>query len=125
MHRALGTFYAGGDAEPVRALLTDDVEWHVPGKSPIAGNYHGVEAVFGYFSKRRDLAKGSFRMFLREVMVGEEHVAVLTDGSAVIGGIERRWSTVGLYRIRGGRVAACWLLPLEQDAFDAIWSSAT
>lgn len=125
LHRAFGTFYAGGEAEPVRALLTDDVEWHVPGRSAIAGDYRGVEAVFGYFRKRRDLARNSFRMFPREVMVGQEHVAVLTDGSAVVGGIERRWSTVGLYRMRDGRVAACWLLPLDAEAFDAIWSSAS
>jgi hypothetical protein len=51
-----------------------------------------------------------------------DRVAVLTDGTATIGGVERRWSTVGLYRLREGRVAACWLLPLDQAAFDAIWS---
>jgi hypothetical protein len=58
-----------------------------------------------------------------DVLVGEgDHVAALTDGSATIDGVERRWSTVGLYRIEGGRVAACWLLPLDPDAFDAIWT---
>lgn len=125
LHRALGAFYAGGDAEPVRALLTEDIEWHVPGKSPIAGDYRGIDAVVGYFARRRDLARSTFRMVPKDAMVGEEHVAVLTDGSAVIGGVAWRWSTVGLYRIRGGRVAACWLLPLDQRAFDAIWSSGT
>ncbi len=124
LHLALGNFYAGGEEEPVCVLLTDDVEWHVPGNSPIAGDYYGIEAVLGYFRRRRDLAKSSFRMFPREIMVGEEHMAVLTDGSAVIGGTERRWSTVGLYETRGERVAACWLLPLDEEAFDAIWSSA-
>lgn len=39
----------------------------------------------------------------------------------VIGGVEHRWSTVGLYRIREERMAACWLLPLDAEAFDAIW----
>jgi hypothetical protein len=46
----------------------------------------------------------------------------VTDGTATIGGVERRWSTVGLYRLRDGRVARCWLLPLDPKAFDAIWS---
>lgn len=39
----------------------------------------------------------------------------------VIGGVEHRWSTVGLYRIREERMAACWLLPLDAEDFD-IWA---
>jgi hypothetical protein len=58
------------------------------------------------------------------VLTGEgDHVAVLTDGTATVGGRQRRWSTVGLYRLRGGRVAACWLLPLDPAEFDAVWSA--
>ena len=122
LHAVLGAFYAGGAEEPVREVLTDDVEWHVPGSSPIAGDHRGIDAVVGYFTKRRDLARGTFRMHLGEVLIGEEHVAMLTDGSAVMGGEERRWTTVGLYRVRDDLVAACWLLPLDQEAFDGIWS---
>jgi hypothetical protein len=58
-----------------------------------------------------------------ELLVGDgDHVAALTDGTATIDGVEHRWSTVGLYRLRGDRVAACWLLPIEPEAFDAIWT---
>ena len=123
LYDALGTFYAGGAEAPVRGLLTEDVEWHVPGTSPIAGDYQGIEQVVGYFNTRRDLARGTYRMLLGEVLVGEEHVAVLTDGTATIGGVEARWTTLVLYRIRDGSVAGCWLLPLDGAAFDAIWST--
>jgi len=123
LHAAQSAFYAGGGEEGIRALLTEDIAWHVPGRNAIAGDYHGIEAVLGYFVRRRELAEQTFRMHPGEVLVGDrEHVAVLTDGTAVIGGAECRWSTVGLYRIRGPRVAACWLLPLDAQAFDAIWS---
>ena len=122
LHDVLGKFYRGGAEAPVRGVLTEDVEWHVPGNGPISGDHRGIDAVVDYFTTRRDLAQGSFRMHLGEVLVGEEHVAVLADGTATIGGVEHGWTTVGLYRIRDGRVAACWLLPLDQAAFDAIWS---
>jgi hypothetical protein len=124
MHAAIGAFYAGGEAGPVQELLTEDVEWHVPGTSPIAGSYHGVDAVLAYFTRRRDLASATFRMFPRETLFGETHVGVITDGRAVIAGAERSWSTLGLYRITDGRIAACWLLPLDPEAFDSIWSAA-
>jgi hypothetical protein len=37
--------------------------------------------------------------------------------------VDHRWSTIGLYEVVDGRIAACWLLPLDQHAFDAIWSA--
>jgi ketosteroid isomerase-like protein len=123
LHAAQGDFYAGGAGEPLRALLDPDVEWHVPGRNAIAGDYRGVDAVMAYFARRRDHAARTFRMHPGDVLVGEgDHVAVLTDGTAVLGGREERWATVGLYRFAGERVAGCWLLPLDAEAFDRIWA---
>ena len=66
----------------------------------------------------------TFRMSPGEVLVGEgSRVAVCTDGSATVGGRASRWSTVGLYEVRGERIAACWLLPLDPEAFDAAWQA--
>ena len=123
LHAAQAAFYAGEDDVAVRAALTADISWHVPGANTIAGDYHGIDEVLDYFARRRDLADRTFRMHPRDILVGDgDHVAALTDGTAVIDGIERQWSTVGLYRISADRVAECWLLPLDPAAFDAIWS---
>lgn len=35
LHAAQGAFYAGGAEAGVRALLTDDVAWHVLARSPV------------------------------------------------------------------------------------------
>ena len=125
LHGAQGAFYAGGPGEELRALLDEDVVWTVPGENAIAGVYRGRDAVMDYFARRRDLAARTFRMHPGELLLGDgEHVAMLVDGTAVIGGEERRWSTVGLYRFRGELLAACWLLPLDAGAFDRVWSSS-
>jgi len=95
----------------------------MPKSNTIAGDYRGVDEVMAYFARRRELAARTFRMHPGDLLTGDgDRVAVLTDGTATIGGVERRWSTVGLYRLRDGRVAACWLLALDQEAFDVIWS---
>jgi uncharacterized protein len=123
LHAAQGDFYAGGAEAPLRALLDPDIEWHVPGRNAIAGDYRGIDAVMAYFARRRDHAARTFRMHPGDVLVGEgDRVAVLTDGSATIDGRDERWSTVGLYRFAGDRIAACWLLPLDPAAFDRIWA---
>jgi ketosteroid isomerase-like protein len=123
LHAAQASFYAGEDSAAVREVLTDDIAWHVPGENAIAGDYHGVDAVLDYFTRRRDLADRSFRMHPRDILVGSgDTVAALTDGTATIGGVDHAWSTVGLYRLDGDRIAECWLLPLDARTFDAIWS---
>ena len=123
LHATQNAMYSGGSIEDVAALLTEDVEWHVPGENAIAGDYPGLEDGLAYFARRREIAANTLRLHPGELLVGDgEHVASLTDGSAEIGGAEHRWSTVGLYRVRGGRIAGCWLLPLDPAAFDKAWS---
>ena len=123
LHAAQQEFYAGGEDRALREVLCADVVWHVPSRSPIAGTYIGVEAVLAYFARRRDLAARTFRMQPAEVLAGGgEHAAAITHGTATVDGRSHRWSTVGLYRLKEGRVAECRLLPFDQDEFDRIWT---
>jgi YbgC/YbaW family acyl-CoA thioester hydrolase len=123
LHAAQNDFYGGGGDEALRELLTPGISWHVPGRNAIAGDYEGLEAVLGYFARRRDLAARTFRMRPRDLLTGSgDWVASVTDGEAVIGGREVTWSTVGLYRIEDGRVAECRLLPFDPEVFDTVWS---
>lgn len=117
--------YAGGDVEAVAELLADDVVWHVPGSSPIAGDHRGREAVVAYFERRRALADHTFVMRPKGVLEDGDAVVQLVDGEAVIGGERRTWSTAGVYRLADGLIAEVWLVPLDLPAFDAIWSSGS
>ena len=45
--------YSGGSIEAVAELMAEDIVWHVPGSSPIAGDYRGRDAVLDYFRTRR------------------------------------------------------------------------
>ncbi len=124
LHQAQNEFYAGGAGAALRQLLAPDIRWTVPGENRIAGTYGGLEEVFGYFRRRRDLAGRTFQMKRRDVLVGDgDRVAALTDGVATICDTTHRWSTVGLYDVTGQQITACWLLPLDQRAFDAIWGA--
>lgn len=122
LHQAQNAFYAGGSRAAVEQLLHPDIMWVVPGDNLIAGTYRGIDEVFDYFRRRRDLAHRTFRMQRRDILVGDgDRVAALTDGFATIDGVDHHWSTVGLYQVVDARVAACWLLPLDPQEFDAAW----
>ena len=121
-HERQRAFYAGGDAEPLREFLTDDVVWHVPGRSPIAGDHAGIEAVMDYFERRRALARATFRIEVREVLSSAGLVIQLAGGTAELGGSEVAWETVGIFRVRDGRIAEGRLVPFDQYLFDELWS---
>jgi ketosteroid isomerase-like protein len=122
LHEAQRELYAGGSERPLRELLAEEIVWAVPGRNAIAGRYEGIAEVMDYFARRRDLASRTFTMSSSEILVGQgDHVAAITDGRAVLDGAERHWRTVGLYRVKGGLIVACWLLPLDMDEFDRIW----
>ena len=106
-------------------MLTDDIVWVVPGRNAIAGEYRGLDAVIDYFTRRRAIADRSFRMHTRRARSWARATTsrVLTDGTATIDGVEHRWSTVGLYRLRGrprGGVLAASDRPGKLST--AIWS---
>jgi uncharacterized protein len=124
LHKAQNEFYAGGSGAALEQILAPTITWTVPGDNRIAGNYRGLEEVLGYFRRRRDLADRTFQMKRQDVLVGDgDRLAALTDGFATIRGVDHHWSTVGLYDVIDRQIAACWLLPLDQRAFDAIWSA--
>jgi ketosteroid isomerase-like protein len=121
-HDALARFYAGGDGEAIEAMLTDDIVWHVPGRSAIAGDHVGKSEVFDYFHRRRQLGRGTFKVDVRDVLASDERAVLFASGQAERGGGTIEWETAGVFRIEGRKIAECWLLPFDQYAFDAIWS---
>lgn len=124
LHRRQGEMYAGGSVDAVAELLAEDIVWHVPGTSPIAGDHRGIPRVIEYFERRRRLAGATMRMHPGELIADGEAVVQLVDGSAELGGETVEWRTTGVYRV-GGLVREVWLVPLDLDLFDRIWSSGS
>lgn len=113
---------ADRDDRLLAEVFADDIAWHVPGKSLIAGEYRGRDQVMEYVRRRRALVDDTFEVTIEDVLANDEHGFVIASGSAVRDGKRLEWRAHGLYRFENGRIAECWLLPEDQHAFDAIWS---
>lgn len=124
LHRRQGEMYAGGSIHSVAELLAEDIVWHVPGSSPIAGDHRGIAQVADYFKLRRRLANATMRMRPGEVMSAGDAVAQFVAGEAELDGEEVSWRTIGVYRVdvELQRILEVWLVPLELDLFDRLWS---
>jgi len=122
-HASQAGFYAGASPDrELREVLAEDVVWHVPGASAIAGSHRGVDAVLSYLGRRRDMTDATFRVEVHGMAIIAGRVVQLAGGHAVRDGAEVSWETVGVFRVAGGRIAECWLIPFDQPAFDRIWS---
>jgi uncharacterized protein len=104
-------------------MLAEDVVWHVPGRNPLAGDHRGIEAVMDYFERRRELAKATFRIQVHDVLARGDLVVQLAGGTAELGGSAVEWETVGVFRVRNGRISEGRLVPFDQYLFDQVWST--
>jgi uncharacterized protein len=121
-HRRQADFYAGGPEEGVGEMLAEDVRWHVPGTSPIAGEHVGRDEVLAYMRKRREIAESTMRMHPGATLVDDDVVVQLVTGEATLHDRQVSWRTAGIYRFSEDRVAEVWLIPFEPELFDRIWS---
>jgi 2'-5' RNA ligase len=121
-HAEQARVYAGGTADDLIDVLADDVVWHVPGRSRIAGEHRGRDAVLAYLGLRRQMTDATFRVSVHGLATIAGRVVQLAGGRAEREGRELAWETVGIFRVREGRIAECWLVPFDQHAFDEIWA---
>jgi len=55
------------DMDTLRTILSHDVVQHVPGNSPLAGTYKGIDSVLSYYGKLAEMTDGTFRADLIDV----------------------------------------------------------
>jgi uncharacterized protein len=115
--------FAKGDIGTVRGLFADDISWHVPGSSPLSGDYRGHEEVLGFFSRSIELSQGSFRIEIDDMLADGDRVAVLCTVAAERHG--QSWSSpeVHLWRIANGKAVEFREFQGDQRSEDEFWSS--
>lgn len=91
----------------------------------VAGDHRGIREVVEYFKKRRRLAEATMQMRPGAVICEGDAVAQFVEGSAVLGGEQVSWQTIGIYRVDTSRrcIHEVWLVPLDSELFDRLWSS--
>jgi len=115
--------FAKGDIPTVLGIFAEDIAWHVPGRSPLSGDYRGHQEVVGFFTKAMELSGGTLRVEADEILADGERIIALTTVSAERNG--RSWSSpeVHLWRVQDGRAVTFREFQGDQEAEDRFWSS--
>jgi ketosteroid isomerase-like protein len=103
-----------GDIATLKTVLAHDCVQHAPGKSQLAGEYKGIEAVLGYYGKVAELTDNTFRADLIEAHSdGRSHVTALHQITATRNGVTRVTRGSILFTFLGDR--ATDLLEMHSD----------
>ncbi|HEX2191578.1 MAG TPA: nuclear transport factor 2 family protein [Acidimicrobiales bacterium] len=113
-------------AEPAADGLPDgfaeDVVWHVPGRSPIAGNYRGIHEIRALLDRLRDLSDGTAFREVHDVLANDHHGVALVRSGAIRNGERFFTVQVDVFPFRDGVVTEFWTNSMDQHAEDAFWS---
>ncbi|MDO8615158.1 MAG: nuclear transport factor 2 family protein [Dehalococcoidia bacterium] len=111
--------FSRGDLDGIP--FADDVVFHIPGKSPMAGDYRGKAAVFGFLGQVMERTGGSFRLEVHDIAASDDHAVGLTVHSGQRGGKAGGYNSVHVWHVKNGRLAEFFEFP-DQPAFDDFWA---
>ncbi len=114
--------FGKGDMAALAELFADDIVWHVPGNNPLTGDYKGRDSVLGFFGKSAELAGGTLKVEVHDILANDEHGVALTHDTAQRGGKSLDDNAVQVFHIRDGKVVESWLYAGDQAANDKFWS---
>lgn len=71
MRRAYDAFNVG-DLETLTEIFDESIDWHLPGKSSMAKDYQGRDAVLAYFGQLGQETGGTFRAELERLLADDD-----------------------------------------------------
>ena len=107
------------DPNAIGDVISDDVVYHFPGRSAVAGTYRGRGEVLGLFAAFGQMLDGPARFEIHDIVASEAHVVELASYEASRGGRPFRWNAMRTYHVADDRVTAIWLAIDDLYAFDA------
>lgn len=118
--RAALAAFASGDMEGLFARFADDITFHVPGTTPISGDFKGKEELAGFFQTVGERSAGTVRLEAHDVVGNDEHVIDVANISGRPKGEPLSYRVVHVWHVREGKLSEMWEFP-EQAGFDAFW----
>lgn len=119
-YEALGT----RDAGALLALFDEDVCFHVPGHSPIAGDHRGIGAVAALGMRVANETDGTWKTEPITIIANDRYAASLHRWTAERKGIKADMRNIIAWRLTDdGKIAERWELVEDEALHDRFWSA--
>lgn len=121
-YRGMIAAFNASDLVTVEALLHADVEYTLPGKSPLACHTRGIAAHLSMLKRARELSGGTLKLEPRAIAADGEYLVVWGRISATRSGKQLESDHCVMYRFCNGKIVEGRTVPVDQYEFDAFWS---
>jgi len=120
--REVDAAFGRGDMDAVRQYWAEDIRWHIPGRSPVSGDFEGVAQVLEVFGRVFELSGGTYSAELRDVLANDEQAALLLTEHAERAGKHLQGNIINVAHIRDGKVTEISTYLDDLYARDEFWS---
>ena len=116
--------FASGDLDLLRVVMAENVIWHEPGRSSLAGDYKGPEAVLGFLEQLRERSGGTFQVEILDVLSEPERAVVLQRETASRSGKALDVVVAVDFEIHHGRITEVTVYQADTYQFDEFWEDS-
>ena len=114
--------FAQGNVPSVFAAFDVGMTWHVPGHSPLSGDYTGHDQIGGFFQRTMELSRGSFSIDVHNVMAENDLVVVLVTVNAQRNGLSASFPEIHVWRMKNGKATEFREYQGDEQREDRFWS---
>jgi len=114
--------FARGDVPAVFAVFDPGITWHVPGHSPLSGNFTGHDQIGSFFRHTMELSGGAFSIDVHHVLADGDVVVALVTVNATRNGQSASFPEVHVWRMRSGKAVAFREYQGDEQREDRFWS---
>ena len=114
--------FAHGDIPAVFSAFDAAITWHIPGHSPLSGDYTGHDQIKGFFRRTMELSGGVFSIDVHNVFAEGDLVVVLTTVNAQRNGVSASFREVHVWRMRDGKATEFREYQGDEQREDRFWS---
>ena len=107
------------DFDTLRSLIAEDVVWHVPGGTPMAGDIRGLDELVAWLGR---VEAFGFNICEHDVFGKAEQVCALSYIGARRPGVDFEMRVTSVFHFREGQQVERWFYPEDMAAWDAIFS---
>jgi ketosteroid isomerase-like protein len=122
IRRGYAAFNAA-DLEALAEIFDEQASWHTPGRSPIAGDHEGRNAVFAQFGRYGGETGGTFKATLKDVFSSEDgRVIGMHHNSGEREGKQLDVDCCIVFELRDGRIVSGREHFYDLHSWDEFWS---
>ena len=108
-----------GDVEALTELFDEDIVWHFPGTSKLAGTHIGRDATLAVLGAYGEASGGTLQATPIDVMASDDHVTGWARDTASVDGRTLDIDSFVVFTMRDGRITECHHLVQDSAALDA------